>query len=300
VAVQIKRKVLDFRVDDYKTASPKVKPLPSIPPTCKSQAELGTQCILRCYLSLQGEDAPLTSQMVFSQDISTKQSVYRYDWAFGITVLEGFYWNWKKELRTENSLAIHLVLEPEGDGPEAFPIFATVSALRPSRNTKGFWELAWPKVPKAAADVAGELPFAKKFLERSLTLMSDVLESQAESKKNWFLYQFLDEKRKCPTVEWRINKNVLEEYGPLLRGSLFLAFVGSTKANRGKIRILFRPQIGFYEGRDREEKDNICFIIPTDSWAEEEQVYIDVKPQEQGQTDAQQEHPADTEKAPCR
>lgn len=297
MAVQTKRQVLDFLTKDYQTNSPKVQLLPNWPPSSKIQAGLGTQCIMRWYLSLQGEDAPFTSQMVFSQDSSMQQTIYRYDWAFGITLLEGFYWNWQEKLRGENSLAIHLVLEPEGDGPEAIPISATMSALHPSRNTKSFWELAWPKIPKAAADVAkvveDVLPFAK-YMESGLVLTSNVLESQAESKKNWFLYQFLDEKRKCPTVEWRINKNVLKEYGTLLRGSLFLAFSGSACASKSNLRILLRPQIGYYPD------DDICFIIPTDELAEDQQVYIDVKPQERKQTDSQQEHPADTEGTPRR
>jgi hypothetical protein len=284
MAVQIKRQVLDFLAKDYLTNSPEVQLLPNWPPSSKSQAELGTRCIMRWYLSLQGEDAPFTSQLAFSQDSSAQESIYRYDWAFGITVLKGFYWDWQKELRDENSLTIHVVLEPKGEAPEAIPISAMMSVLHPSRHTKSFWELAWPKVPKAAADVAKAvepvLPYAK-YLEGGLALTSNVLESQAESKKNWFLYQFLDERRKCPTVEWRINKNVLEEYGPLLRGSLFLIFNGSTRSNTSKLRILLRPQIGYYP------KDDLCFIVPTDELAEDQQVYIDVKPEELKQTDSQ-------------
>lgn len=279
MAVQIRRRTLDFLAKDYRTNNPTVQLLPDGPPLSASQAEHGTQCLMRWYLSLQGEDSPSTSQMVASQDIVTQQPIYRYDWAFGITLVKGFYWNWQKELRSEGSLAIHLVLEPVGDAPEAIPIYATVSALHPSRNTKSLWELALPKVPKAAADVAKAveptLPLAK-YLESGLMLASNVLESQAESKKNWFLYQFLDEKRRCPTVEWRINKNVLTEYGPLLRGSLFLAFSGSTKSNAGSLRVLLRPQIGYYPN------DDVCFVIPTDELPEDQQVYINVKPQEKG------------------
>lgn len=278
MTVQIRRRVFDFLARDYYTNMPKVQILPDDPPSPASQAQLGTKCVMRWYLSIQGEDSPAVSQMVFSQDAAMKQPIYRYDWAFGITLLEGFWWNWQNELPKEGSaLAIHVVLQPVEDAPEAIPILATVSALHPSRNTKGLWELAWPKIPKAAAEMAkiGEstLPFLK-YLSSGLTLASNVIESQTENQKNWFLYQFLDEKLKCPTVEWRIDKAVLLEYGPLLRGSLFLAFNGSSKSNPGIIRVLLRPQIRYYSG------DDITYVVPTANLPDDQQVYIDVKPQE--------------------
>jgi hypothetical protein len=283
MAAKTKRQVIDFLAKDYQTSNPKVQLLSDLTPSSNSQADLGTQCVMRWYLSLQGEDAPFISRMVISPNSSIQQTIYRYDWAFGITLLKGYYWNWQKELRNENSLAIHLVLESKGDSTEAIPVSATMSVLHPSRNTMSFWESALPKIPKAAADVAkaveDTLPFAK-FIESGLALTSNVLESQAENKKNWFIYQFLDERRKCPTIEWRINKNVLEEYGPLLRGSLFLVFGGSASINTNNLRILFRPQVGFYP------KDDICFIIPTDELTEDQQVCIDVNPQEQELTDS--------------
>ncbi len=285
MTVQSKRQVIDFLAEDYQTNRPKVRVLPHWPPAAKDQAELGTKCIMRWYVSLQGENAPCTSPLAAVQDTPTPPSIYRYDWAFGIAPLEGFYWDWQKELCEESALAIHLVLEPEGDAPEAIPISATMSALHPSRNTKSFWELAWPKIPRAAADftktLEAVLPTAK-LLEGGLTLASNVLESQAENKKNWFLYQFLDEKRKCPTVEWRIHKDVLKEYGPLLRGSLFLAFHGAPGSGAGKLRILLRPQIRYCS------EDDICFIIPTNALTDAQQVAIEVQPQAPQEVDSKQ------------
>ncbi len=187
MTVQIRRRVFDFLAKDYQSKTPKVQLLPDGPPspaTPESRAKLGTQCVMRWYLSIQGEDSPVISQMLFSQDAALKQPIYRYDWAFGITVINGYWWNWQKELPDDGALAIHVVLKPMGDAPEAFPISATVCALHPSRNTKGFWELAWPKIPKTAADVAktGEtaLPLLR-YLSSGLTLASNVLESQAEN-----------------------------------------------------------------------------------------------------------------------
>jgi len=282
MTVQSKRQVIDFLAEDHQTNNPKVRILQDWPAAAKNLAGGGTRCIMRWYVSLQGENAPLVSPLAALQDAPAPPSIYRYDWAFGIAPLEGFYWDWQKELCEESALAIHLVLEPEGDAPEAIPISATLSVLHPSRNTKSFWELAWPKIPRAAADLAKTLEAVlppAKLLEGGLTLASNVLESQVENKKNWFLYQFLDEKRKCPTVEWRIHKDVLQEYGPLLRGSLFLAFHGAPGPETGKLRILLRPQIKYYP------KDDICFIIPTDALTDAQQVAIEVQPQAPEQVD---------------
>jgi hypothetical protein len=104
-------------------------------------------------------------------------------------------------------------------------------------------------------------------------LGSNILDSYAEDQKNWFLYQLLDEHKKCPTVEWRINKRVIREYGPLLRGTLFTVFYGSTEAHPGRIRVLLRPQVGFSEG------DDIQFVVPTNALAGE-QVDMEIKPKD--------------------
>lgn len=182
------------------------------------------------------------------------------------------------ELRDESSLAIHIALEPIEDAPEAIPISATLSALHPSRNTRSLWDLTWPKLPKTAADLAKigtpAVPFLD-YVSSGLMLASNVLDSYTEDQKNWFLYQFFDEKLKCPTVEWRINKKVLREYGPLLRGSLFLSYNGSTESTPGCLRVLLRPQIRYCE------KSDINFIIPTDVIEKSQQVFIEVTPKDE-------------------
>lgn len=226
MAIRIKRKIFDFLAKDYMTTSPHVQILPEgfDTSTIQAQPEDKRNFIQRWYLSLQGDDNPMVSRTTFSQEGKAEQRIYRYDWAFGITVIEGFWWDWMSELCDESSLAVHIILEPIGDAPEAVPIFATLSALHPSRNTKSIWELTWPKIPKTAADMAkiGALALPPlDYLSTGLMLTSNILDSYTENQKNWFLYQFFDENLKSPTVEWRINKKVLREYGPLLRGTLF-------------------------------------------------------------------------------
>lgn len=278
MSTQIKRMVFDFLARDYKTSNPTWELISNgnYPPFVKNK-----QFIQRWYLSLQGEDNPTISRTIGSQDTKTEQLIYRYDWAFGIAVIEGFYWDWMEEIVDESALAVHLILEPIENAPEAVPISATLSTLHPSRNTKSLWELAFQNIPKTAANMseiaASTLPArtaALDYVSSGLMLTSNILESYTNNKKNWFLYQFLDERLKCPVVEWRINKRVLIEYGPLLRGTLFLAFYGSIQSDTKPVRVQLRPQIHYCTESD------ITFITPTNKLDKDKQVFIEVKAKE--------------------
>jgi hypothetical protein len=281
MALRVRRKVFDFLAKNYDGPHSKLQILPKDFDHSKFEAQPKNtkNFIARWYLSLQGDDSPIVSSAIVSQENKSEQHIYRYDWAFGISAIRDFWWNWLGALCKEGALAVHLVLEPKGDVPEAVPVSATLSALRPSRNTKGFWESEPSIIPRAAADMAkkGSPAFSPlEYVSSGLMLTSNILDSYTENKKtkNWFLYQFLDEDAKSPTIEWRINRQVFKECGPLLRGTLYLAFHGSTELHPGSIRILLRPQVRYYE------KNELDFIAPTKEFAEDEQVFLDVKPKE--------------------
>ncbi|HLJ88538.1 MAG TPA: hypothetical protein VKZ53_17085 [Candidatus Angelobacter sp.] len=287
MTVQIKRACIDFVAENYATTFPIVRIVPSSVESAIGQSqdayalwEREKAFTLRCYLSLQGEDNPAPSSRTPSAHApatGTEQIAHRYEWAFGITLIKGFYWDWIKELPDESALAIQVVLksEPLEGGPEAVPIAGILGTLHPSRNTKSLWEQALPLVPKTAAEMAkigaSVLPLLN-YVSSGLTLGSNVLASYTDNQKNWFLYQFLDEDQKCPVVEWRINKKVLVEYGPLIRGTLFLAFHNSVKSNPGTLRILLRPQIRYCQ------EDEICYIVPTKDLSPDNQIAIDISP----------------------
>jgi len=228
-------------------------------------------------MSLQGEDSPKAGERADGAAQDGEQLVYRYDWSFGIALMKGYYWDWMNCFPAKGALAIHLLLQPDPQdpGPEPVPVGAFLSAMRPSRNTKGWAEQALPAVMKGLADMARigahTLPMLD-YAASGLTLGSTVLESSTGDRKNWFLYQFLDEELKCPAVEFRIYKEVLMEYGSLLRGTVFLAFPRSVKPNGGKVRIQLRPQLHYCDG------DELCFIVPTDQIEPENPIYIDVEP----------------------
>lgn len=284
MTVQVSRTSLDFVAFEYSSNKPRVElirpPLadPVEPPYREWKEDRALT--LRCYMSLQGEDSPaLAAAGPPSADGSGNSSaplLCRYDWAFGITLVEGFYWDWMGEFPDNGALAIHLVVEPDPDtgGPEAIPAGALLSALHPARNTRGFVEQMLPALLRDGSEMAKTgakaLP-PLDYLASGLTLGSTLLESSSENRKNWFLYQFLDEKLHCPVVEWRIYRDVLREYGPLLRGSLFLAFPRPIRPS-GKLRIWLRPQIHYCPN------DEICYLIPTNKLKPEERVFLDVRP----------------------
>jgi len=277
VATVIQRRTFDFLAKDYRASSRQVKIIRTPTDASGSRAqpkEGATDFAQRWYLSLQGEVHPLASDTVSAGEGSGGQKIYRYDWTFGIALIEGFWWDWMADICKESAIAVHIIIEQAADAPEAIPVAGTLSALHPSKNTKSAWDVALRKMPKTAAEMAEAgasfLPLLG-YVAKGFTLASNILESSTENQKNWFLYQFLDERLKAPTVEWRISKQVLKEYGPLLRGSLYLAFGGSPKTTPGIIKLRLRPQVRFFE------PDDILYIVPTDALGSEEQVCIDVK-----------------------
>ena len=276
MSIKIKRADFDFLAKDYKTDNPDIQILKLFSEENSEENypsyDKEKDFIQRWHLSIQGEENPTISRTTGSLDTTTDTWIYRCDWAFGITLIEGFYWDWMKALRKESALAVHIILKPEKYAPEAIPISATLSTLHPSRNTKSKLDFAIQSM-KTAADVgkisASTLP-PLDYVSSGLMLGSNLLESQTKKQKNWFLYQFFDEKLKCPVVEWRISQEVLKEYGPLLRGTLFLAFYGSIKSGHNLVRVQLRPQIGYYA------KSDITFITPTNKLDKDKQVFIDV------------------------
>ena|SRR5579862_7984770 len=98
-------------------------------------------------------------------------------------------------------------------------------------------------------------------ITKTFSVLSNSLDAQADGNEhNWFIYQFVDPDSHSCAVEWRIYKKVLQQYGPLLRGSLILAFHGKQNKEEQKgIRLLLRPQLGFIP------KDELLRVTPTEN-----------------------------------
>ena len=271
MTTRIRRETFDFVATDYRTASPKIEILGEGHnlAAIEAQPEYTDSFVQRWYLSLQGEDAPLFSDAAQPD----RPHIYRYDWAFGISLTASHRWDWMAELCESSALAIHIALVPVGVSAEAVPIRATLGALHPSRHTGGDWD--WAKLSRLASDatrIGAKACPPLDCVSDALTLTSNLLEQDSDGRNNWFLYQFFDENLKCPAVEWRIDKEVLKACGPLLRGSLFLAFHGSEESCPGRVRLMLRPQIRYCEQGD------INFLAPTARLAQGRQVCIDVAP----------------------
>jgi hypothetical protein len=187
----------DFLALDYQTKRPKLKvlkkrgeELKGALPGSYGKVDEEKGFILRWHMSILGECAPVISPTTGSNSAAESPIVYRYDWAFGITCVEGYYWDWQAALCAESALVIQVVLQPLGDKVEAVPVSALLSALHPSRNTKGFFETMGPKMAKAAGEMAdtgaATLPFLK-YASTALMFGSNVLESRTNDQRNWFL-----------------------------------------------------------------------------------------------------------------
>lgn len=293
MAVQTRRRIVEFSVQDYTSSHPILTKLDDRPahekPANAVKYVKDKSCTLRCYMSLQGEDSPLAAapQRRASEDapsartpanrtqLSDSETVCRYDWAFGIGLVENYYWDWRSELPQEGAVAVHLVLQPENmeDGPEPIPTGAVLSVLQPSRNTRSIWEQVIPasKAGAALAHTGSASVPSLELLATGLNVGSDLLASYTDKQKNWFLYQFIDQDLRCPVIEWRINRQVFFEYGPIIRGTAFLAFRRSPAVATGALRVLLRPQIRFHA------KDELKYIVPTSLLEPQQQTFLDVR-----------------------
>jgi hypothetical protein len=219
---------------------------------------------LRCIVGLLGDTEPELVPPSPTYAVDVEQRIYRFDWIFGITVPLGRepYWNWQDPLRDENAVVVQVLISPGNSGFGFTEISTALVALNPSRDTRSWLESHSEQLGKtlvAAADVSthigGVVPGGALIggtlsaILRASSVISNFVSSGEGQTKNWYIYRFLDAEESCCALEWKINKRVLLEYGPLLRGSLLLAFHGS-RAATGKdegIRMILRPNLGYYK-----------------------------------------------------
>jgi hypothetical protein len=127
----------------------------------------------------------------------------------------------------------------------------------------------------SAGETTAQLPGIGAGLSAALRVssaLSNFVTSGDDGGKNWFLYRFLDPEKQCCAIEWQINKKVLLQFGPALRGSLVLAFHGVPAAGEKGITMQVRTQLGF-------RRDNpICMVAPTRALPEDQQVRLLIRP----------------------
>jgi hypothetical protein len=210
---------------------------------------------LKLYFSLMGETAPELAPLTadFSMDKSTQ--LYRYDWMVGATPFNGCYdWNWFEKIAEERAFIVQLLIDSAESGCATSEVNAFLLGLLPSKDTTSYWEALLPKLAGSLdkmADIVNLINFKAAAAMKITSVVSDFVTPAEKSQKpykNWFLYRFLDEKRQCHAVEWNISRNVIHQYGSVLRGSILLAFHGNPKSGK-PLKLLLRPRLNFSNTR---------------------------------------------------
>ena len=230
--------------------------------TEEEKEEAKTVKALRLHFSLMGETSPQLSPLAADFAMSDKTTLYRYDWMVGATPIYPYYnqWNWFNEIGDERAMIVQLLIDTGDSGCGTSESNAFLLGLLPSKDTTSVVE---PMLPK----LGGSLDTASAFITPfSLTagavlkfgsVISSLVVSDEKDKtpyKNWFLYRFLDQTRKCCAVEWNVSRNVLHQYGPVLRGSILLAFHGNPKPEK-PLKLLLRPRLNFEDGENAMSYD---------------------------------------------
>src|SRR6266403_507639 len=193
--------------------------------------------LLRLHFSLMGETSPALSPLSVDYSIEHGTTAFRYDWMVGASLVEPSYkWNWFNEIATQRAVIVQLLIDPGQSECGFSESNAFLLGLHPSLDTALWAERNAEKLTEGLAKLSNVTePFSKiaSNILKTSAVMSNFVTSDDKSKnrfkrgqKNWFLYRFLDEKRRCCAVEWNISRNVMHQYGPLLRGSILLAFHG--------------------------------------------------------------------------
>lgn len=242
---------------------------------------------VRLHLSLMGETRPALSPLSVDVAADREYRVYRYDWVVGIGGLGD--WDWKSKLRSE-ALVVQVVMRPQASNIGCTCVAAKLNVLPPSRDTSTWFE-RHPDIIAQLTKRAGGLAEAAgiPFIGSATKLMADLsnsLVSRSNGKTNWYIYQYVDHVDQA--VEWRIKRDVLDEFGPLLRGSLLLAFHGGVQdgtAETGGIRLRLKPLLAFQRA-EHDSADDLKRVSPMAVIKDEKQIELGLSPVRIDQVDA--------------
>ncbi|MGB5158118.1 hypothetical protein [Desulfobacterium sp. N47] len=279
MALQVKHSQLDIKINDFDSDS---RVCMKINPNSEEIIEFNKKHktrYLKISTSLIGEDSPFLSD--FSANFADKnQSLYRYDWIFGLSCLpvegKNTFWDWKAALRDNNSLKIQFLFDLNKSNLCANDLSAHLLCLYPSKDISSWFD-------KHSKSISSGLDSLAETTEDYSKTASDVFRisniltnfiSSDDNGKNWYLYRFLDQNSGALGLEWHITKKVIDQFGPLLRGSLIVSFHGQTNKDQKNdtIKLAVRPELGF------NEQDDMCYVSPHYNIKEEQ--FIDIKPKQ--------------------
>jgi hypothetical protein len=131
--------------------------------------------------------------------------------------------------------------------------------LDPSFNTSSWLEQQKGKIEKtlsALTDVAKEFSSLASNVISAVNSLTNFIDT-GDKNKHWFFYKYLDNEKNKFAVEWHIDKNLIEQFGPMLQGSIVINFHG-TPAPDFKMNLVIKPSIHF----DKQETDDLDYINP--------------------------------------
>jgi hypothetical protein len=235
-----------------------------------------TEKIMRMHYSLMGETKPRLSPLFSEFSTDEKMATYRYDWSVGLTLIDPCYlWNWMKTIREKRAMAVQLLINCGDSGYSFTELSAVLLTLQPSLEGSSLYDKYADKIGDSLAKISEiTQPFNQTAagVFRLTAVMSNLISSGEKNNKKWFIYRFLDEKKKCCAIEWNINRNVFENYGPLLRGSLILNFHGTKNTgSKGSIEMLLRPRLGF-------ARPEIAYLPPESELEDKDPVALTIAP----------------------
>src|SRR5271166_659173 len=242
MSVEVRHKTVDVGINTEKVTGHVI--------TENAPAE-ETEKALRLYYSLMGEQKPVLAPLSTGYSFDEKMS-YRYDWIVGLTPIKpDYWWAWPTYTRDDKAVIVQLLIDC-GDSELSFSeMLPVLSGLQPSRRNPSFLEKYGEMIRESAKEVA-ELARPIPVVPDVIKVGSNFISSGEKDAKRWWIYRFLDEEKSCSVVEWNIGRQVLDEFGPLLRGSIILTFHGTPKKEVPNIPIsmLLRPRLAFDKKND--------------------------------------------------
>jgi hypothetical protein len=286
MSIEIKQKTVDlvFEIDEHGKLRGNVdqgnlkKYKPGEKLTDEEKEKAKTVKALRLHFSLMGETSPQLSPLAADFATSDKTTLYRYDWMVGATPFYPYYnpWDWFNAIGDERAMIVQLLIDTGKSGCGTSESNAFLLGLLPSKDTTSNVDPMLPKLgetfEKASAFVSPLSITAGAILKFGSVISSLVVSDEKDKTpyKNWFLYRFLDQTRECCAVEWNVSRNVLHQYGSVLRGSILLAFHGTPKPDV-PIKLLLRPRLNF-------TNNTLDYDPPEEQLEDKDRVELEIKP----------------------
>jgi hypothetical protein len=282
MATRVKTRVIDLKIINFDSQNPEC----SIVNLDNERFDVYDQKenhpkYLRFYTSLIGEDSPKTMDLPCNY-IGEPTKSYRYDWLFGISCIHDkekkIFWDWKSRLSDDSAIKLQLIFDSEsGKGvlmeSDIFVniLSANLLCLNPSKSTGSWFEKNRESIGKSLNSLANTASDYSKIASdvfSTANMLTNFVASD-ENGKNWYLYKFLDQEKKTFAVEWHINKKVLDQFGPMLQGTLVVTYHGSLDESQ-KIKLHIKPGLSF------DKKHDMCYVSPYDD--QKPGHYIEINP----------------------